>query len=449
MSPGAGRDRLPADVRARRAAAKLVLAAVVVNEIAATGVLPLDERYIAASRNIVLPGAGLIEWSWPVAVVFACLAVVALTLFFVWGADWVVGAVWAAALVATVMLVSAAHSHAPTHVVFPVGDAPQVVRASHTVGAILVVMVLVNWLRVAFAHVPGVSWLGRRLSRGRRGGLAGIGQLRSVERARASAIAALARAAGAEVPESDAIVQALSDGRVLRRARNVGAFARLRVAGDPLRTDNAHARAALLLWGKLTPHAVRDFQQECATRLAGVPCSEPAWVRPLDATLAAVALQSCGEREAAPEWVRTFQTEFRLGQRGHRPAWLYTPVFMAAGTASDWEHAAASGICRAFGWIGADDWTALRKRTLAAAARGSAVPQDARLIAAGRMWAAMEQDARAQEILQRATIRGDALAVALERLARVIEANPRALLDVRWPAAECAATPSAAGSIGR
>jgi len=446
MSPGAGRDGLPAGVRARRTVAKLVLAAVVVNEIAATGVLPLDERYIAASRNIVLPGAGLIEWSLPAAAVFACLAVVALALFFVWGADWVVAAVWASALAATLVLVSATHDHAATHVVSAAGQAPQVVRASHTVGAILVVMVLVNWLRVVFARVPGVSWLGRRLSRGKRQGLSGVGRLRGVERARASAIAALARAAGAEVPESDAIVEALSDGRVVRRARNVGAFARLRL-GDPLRTDNAHARAALLLWGKLPPHAVRDFELESAKRLAGVPCSEPGWVRPLDATLAAVALQSCGEREAARSWVRTFQTEFRLGQRGHRPAWLYTPLFMAAGTASDWEHAAASGICRAFGWIGTEDWTALRKRTLGAAARGSTIAQDARLIAAGRMWAAMEQDAPAQRILQRATIRGDALAVALERLARALEANPRALLDVRWATGEHVVPPPPAGSV--
>ena len=44
---------------------------------------------------------------------------------------------------------------------------------------------------------------------------------------------------------------------------------------------------------------------------------------------------------------------------------------VAAGRCLDWEHA-ASAVAHSRGWIGAEDWPALRRRVLCAAARGSA-----------------------------------------------------------------------------
>lgn len=51
----------------------------------------------------------------------------------------------------------------------------------------------------------------------------------------------------------------------------------------------------------------------------------------------------------------------------------------------------------------ADDWTALRKQALGAAARGAGDPDDERLIAGARCWLALVDDHAAEAILRRPT----------------------------------------------
>jgi hypothetical protein len=79
------------------------------------------------------------------------------------------------------------------------------------------------------------------------------------------------------------------------------------------------------------------------------------------------------------------------------------------------------------GWVGDADWTALRTRALGASARGSEHPHDERLIAAARIWLAFVDDPRAAPLLARPTVRHDPLAVALDRLASRLAADPDAL----------------------
>ena len=95
---------------------------------------------------------------------------------------------------------------------------------------------------------------------------------------------------------------------------------------------------------------------------------------------------------------------------------------MSAGTALDWEHAAATALARSAGWVGDEDWTALRARVLGAAARGAAAPRDDRLIAAGRLWLACVDDDQAVRILARPTVGRDPLAGALDAVARRVRA---------------------------
>jgi len=158
-----------------------------------------------------------------------------------------------------------------------------------------------------------------------------------------------------------------------------------------------------------------------------VPCSEPTWVRPLDGTLAAIALHRCGG--SADRWVTSLRREFGL-HRGHRAAWYWTPLGWPAGSAPAWEHAASTALARAMGWIGDDDWPALRARALGASARGTEHPHDERLIAAARIWLVFVDDPRAAPLLARPTVQHDPLAVALDRVASRLAADSQALATV-------------------
>jgi hypothetical protein len=95
----------------------------------------------------------------------------------------------------------------------------------------------------------------------------------------------------------------------------------------------------------------------------------------------------------------------------------WTPLGVAGGRAEAWEHALAAGIAHTGGWIGDEDWPALRARVLGAAARGSQHPHDERLIAAGRLWLTTIDDPEAARIVSRPTVRRDPLACAIDRLA--------------------------------
>jgi hypothetical protein len=92
-----------------------------------------------------------------------------------------------------------------------------------------------------------------------------------------------------------------------------------------------------------------------------------------------------------------------------------------------WEHAATTAIARGAGWIGDEDWTALRRRALGAAARGGEQCDDERLIAAARCWLVFVDDAEAERIVARPGVRRDSLACALDALAGTLRAEPSLL----------------------
>jgi hypothetical protein len=361
-------------------------------------VFGLGHRGVHAARSMIVPGAGLIETSPLLAVGFVALAVVATVGWLRWGVDWAVVLVVVVSMVASAVFAVTDHS-AQAHLA----------RASHEFPLVVLVAGLIGWVRSVLGRVPGFGWLaGRRPHPDEERALA---DLHPTDRCRAVALAALAESVD---DESLAAVRAAD---VARRARRVGLVARFRRGGDPFRVDHAHARAALALVGDLDAEATRRFVEDAARSPVGVPASEPTWVRILDATLASAALDELGESSAARHWASAMDGPLRL-RRGHRPAWWWSPLGIAAGRCLDWEHAAATAIAHSRGWIGGEDWPALRQRVLGAAARGSGRRDDERLIAAGRVWLALVDDAAATRVLIRPSVRHDPLAVALDRLAR-------------------------------
>ena len=367
-------------------------------------VLLLGHRGVHMVRSIVVPGAGLIG-SHDVAAVACLVAAVAATVAWVkWGLDWLLAVVVLVAVVAS-GLVSDAAPPAATAMSRPV-------MAAHEFPLVLLAAGLISWLRGVAGRLPGLSHLARRRSR-TADGLASIEQVRPADRSRTAAVLAL-------VGDTTTARAIATDAGIARRARRVGAWARGRRGGDPFRVDHAHARAARVLAGSDDP----AFLHDAARTALGVPCSEPTWVRPVDGALAAVAVHRAGGDTAA--WRRALDGELGL-RRGHRPAWYWTPLGWPAGSAPAWEHATASAIARAMGWVGDDDWDALRTRALGASARGVEHPHDERLIAAARIWLVYVDDPRAAPLLARPTVRHDPLAVALDQLARRLAAEPHAL----------------------
>jgi hypothetical protein len=365
-------------------------------------ILGFGHRGVHAARSMLIPGAGLLEARPALAVGFVVLTVVATVAWLRWGVDWAVVAV-----VVVAMGVSAAFATTDHH------EEAQVVRAAHEFPLVVLVAGLVGWIRTVLGRVPGFAWIaGRRAATGEERRLL---DLHPTDRCRAVAVLALAGSI------DDEARRGVGEPDVARRARLVGLAARFRRDGDPFRVDHAPARAALVLTGGLDAAAERRFADDAVRTRAGVPGSEPTWVRTLDGTLAAAALEQIGQAATAERWGAMLQGPLAL-RRGHRPAWWWTPLGIAAGRCLDWEHAAATSIAHSRGWIGAEDWPALRRRVLGAAARGSGRRDDERLIAAGRVWLALVDDAAAERIVERPTIGHDPLAVALDGLAQQLRA---------------------------
>lgn len=367
-------------------------------------VLGLGHRGVHMLRSVLVPGAGLVG-SNNVAAALCMVAAVAATVAWVkWGMDWLLATVVLAAVVASGLVDDAPHR---------AGDAlSRPVMAAHEFPLVLLAAGLLSWLRGVAGRVPGVSHLARRRARTAEG-LASIERLSAADRSRTAALLALAG-------DTTTAAAFATDAAIQHRARRVGAWARGRRGGNAFRVDHAHARAGRALSGLSEVDLVVD-----ATRTAlGVPCSEPTWIRPVDGALAALAVHRAGGDTRA--WQAALDAEFAL-RRGHRPAWYWTPLGISAGAAPAWEHAVASGLSRAMGWIGDDDWAALRTRALGASARGVEHPHDERLIAAARLWLVYVDDTRAAPLLARPTVRHDPLAVALDRLARRLAADPHLL----------------------
>ncbi|MCB0985436.1 MAG: hypothetical protein KDB06_12375 [Ilumatobacter sp.] len=221
------------------------------------------------ARNLLVPGAGLWEEHLLVGLAFT-LGVVAATVAWVrWGADWTVAAVVAGSVVASALWAPGGHDAAAA--VAGAARRFAVERSAHEFPLVILVVAAISWVRSVTARVPLLRRLGARRTR----------RVRAVDHARAVAVAAVA---GGVIPAVDVDLLA-------RRARRVGVIARLRLGGDPFRRDHAPARAARIVCGLATPDEIERFVVDCERALAGVPCSEPTWVRPLDATLAALALQ--------------------------------------------------------------------------------------------------------------------------------------------------------------
>ena len=200
-----------------------------------------------------------------------------------------------------VLAPTATHAAAAVAPVVPRGLAgAPLSRASHEFAAVMLLLAAVARLRAWFAGLPGIRTIQRRRQRKRPQGLSALATLAPVDRARTAAIAGIAERLGAPVPDREAIVAALEAPDVLRRARRVAVVARGRGGGDPLRRDQAPLRAALALWGLLSPGQVEDLRADARRQWTGVPNSEPGWVRLLDGTLAAGALATWVSRRRSP-----------------------------------------------------------------------------------------------------------------------------------------------------
>lgn len=352
---------------------------------------------VHAARSMLVPGAGLAESAPLLGAAFVLLAAAATVAWLRWGTDWALVAVVVAAMAASAAWGSGEHGSEVAS------------RAAHEFPLVIVIAGALGWARAGLGGVPGFAWVaGRRVHDDH---VTALADLPPVDRCRAVAVAALA---GEVTAEHRAAVAAPD---VARRAARIGLAARLRRGGDPFRTDHAPARAALALTGVLDAAAVARFSADAGRSPLGVPASEPTWVRPLDATLAALALERVGDDEAPRRWADALRGPL-AARRGHRPSWWWTPLGVAAGRCLDWEHAAATALAHERGWIDGGDWQHLRRRVLGAAARGSSRRDDERLIAAGRIWLALVDDPAAERIVARPTVRHDPLAVALDDHAR-------------------------------
>ena len=365
-------------------------------------VFGLGHRGVHMMRSVLLPGAGLVGANNLLAAAFLLGALLATVAWVRWGMDWLLAAVVLGAVLASGLIRDAPHA------------APLVrpVYAAHEFPLVLLVAGLLSWLRGVVGRVPGLSHLARRRGRSSQG-LASIDRLRPADRSRTAAILALAG-------DVDLARPLAGDPAIERRARRVGLAARWRLGGNPLRVDHAPARAARAL----SSEPDSQFATDSAHTAMGVPCSEPTWVRPFDGALAAIALHRIGA--PTDRWQRALTHEFGL-RRGHRPAWYWTPLGWSAGSAPAWEQATMSALARAMGWVGDNDWAALRARALGASARGTEHPHDERLIAAARIWLVFVDDVRAAPLLARPTVQHDPLAVALDRLAARLTADPHCL----------------------
>lgn len=402
------------EVRLRRVAGFLAIGSLLLLDLVATGLFGGSERFLAVVRSVVLPGLPFLEWNVLIGIFTISLALVAVGAWLRFGADWMpilamacsVGvAAWVMPLHHDAPPDSRPDSHTHHQAVSIAGPAqsqriPPVstlaplewVAASHEFTVLLVIFALIARLRLLLTRLPVTS---RMLSD------------RGTSEVNVARMWTLALLSG-QAEDSDA------EPRLLKRARRVNRIARLRFSGDPLQGSHAVLRAALSLSGRLDEKQANAFCASARASLAGVPDSEPTWIRPLDAMLAAMSLQRCGAHDAVEHWRLTFAECFRL-RHGRRPAALHRPSMLAMGTLTDWEHAMVTALAYELGWIDSSDWAVLRRRCLGAAARGATEPDALRLIAAGQWWARKLGDSEAAEILLKRTLDADRMAVVIAR----------------------------------
>ena len=361
-------------------------------------VFGLGHRGEHMARNLLVPGAGLWEERLWLGVAFTVAAVAATVAWVKWGADWMVAAVVLGSVMASGLWAPGAHDASAPEVL----DTVRALPMAHEFPLVVLVVAAISWLKSLTARVPLLHRLGARRTR----------RISAVDHARAVAVSAL-------VPGVDVRSIAVDEAQLARRAARVGAVARFRFGGDPFRRDHAAARAALALTGRLQPDAFERLAEDAARSPLGAPCSEPGWVRPLDGTLVALAMQRGGRTDLAGRWASALRHEFALRRR-RRAAWWWSPLGVGAGSMPVWEHAVATALARAEGLVADDDWPALRAAALGASARGVHHPHDERTIAAARLWLRFVDDPDAARLLARPTVAHDPMAVALDCYAQCI-----------------------------
>lgn len=363
------------------------------------------------ARDLVVPGAGLLDEHTTVGLLVLAAAVAATVLWLRWGADWMVVVVIGAALAGTASLTSPHDSAAAAAWVAR--------RGAHEFPLVVLVAGMLSWLRSVLVRVPGARLLRRRRT------AAGLEGLSPVDRCRAVTLLALAQPHDTSRKES--LRRAVTADDVARRARRVGAVARLRFGHDPFLRDHAHARAARLLCGADGDGATAALSADAGRSPMGVPSSEPGWARPLDATLAALALRQHGVESVADAVGRALRGPWqRRGDR--RPAWTWTPAMVAAGSAAPWEQATVTALAHAAA-LSDDpgDLAALRRRMLGAAARRTGHPEDERLVAAARLWLTQADDPELRRVVERRSPGTDPLAAAITTLAEALADRPTLL----------------------
>jgi hypothetical protein len=82
-----------------------------------------------------------------------------------------------------------------------------------------------------------------------------------------------------------------------------------------------------------------------------------------------------------------------------------------------------TALCRLHGWVGDDDWQAVRQAALGAASRRDDDPSALRLVAAAQLWLTFVDDAPARRLIDRRDTTEDGVAAAIAGLAVVVRAR--------------------------
>lgn len=414
------------EIRLRRGAGFLAIGALLLIDIYATGFFGGSERTLAIVRSIVLPGLPFLEWHLGIGLASIAVALAAVAAWLRWGADWMPVLVIVLAVCVAAFVMPLHHGDSPPvhehpddhgsgHGSHHADEGSQVpasgamtgtidpILASHEFTIVLVVFAFFARLRLLLGRVPGLStWITR---------LWPAAAFDAVAETRATALRSLAG-------PDDAPWWQQHRSSLMARAVRINRLARWRWTGNPLNGAHAPLRAALLLANQLDEQQSRVLQAEAAAAIPGVPDSEPTWVRPLDSLLCALALQKAGDADALPRWQLAFERHFPL-HHGRRPGALHRPSLLAVGAMPDGEHALVTALARSHGLLDNADWRSLRGRCLGTAARGEGDVEALRFIAAGRWWARLENDAEAEAILAKRSLRGDRFTDAVLMLAGI------------------------------
>lgn len=350
-------------------------------------------------QNILVPGLGLHERSVVLAIAVFIAAMLGIVAWIRWGADWLPASILLLSTIAAgVPMQSGGHHHHAQ-----VGEwVPQM--AAHEFPIVVAVVAAIVWLQASLRSIPVLRrFVAMRVEQAP----ANLSELPALACSQGAVVAALAGEQNADTK------QAASSDQVFKRARWISRIARFRFGEDVFAVDHGLARAGLAMTAQLQPEQAQRFLTDARNAPGGVPCGEPGWIRMLDGTLTAIALDQLGDESAAKRWQEMLAGPLQL-RRGHRPAMWWTPLGVRFGNAPLWEHALAMAIAVDQGWCDLQDWQHLRPQLLGAAARGVEIVDDERAIAAGRLWLRWVDDEQAARILNRPTVKRDPLAAMIE-----------------------------------